>query len=58
MTLRQVTMYDWNTSGRDPARLSPLVFEQVNFHGRYPIVRTHANGQLRALRPLGGEQGE
>jgi TnpA family transposase len=48
----------WGLSSEIRARLSPLGFEHINFHGRYPIVRTHTDGQLRALRPLGGEQGE
>ncbi|ROQ65243.1 TnpA family transposase [Streptomyces sp. CEV 2-1] len=32
------------------SRLSPLVHEHINFHGRYPIVRSHGDGSLRALR--------
>jgi hypothetical protein len=32
------------------SRLSPLVHEHINFHGRYPIVRSHGDGALRALR--------
>lgn len=38
------------------SRLSPLVHEHINFHGRYPIVRSHGDGALRALRsPNAGE---
>ncbi|WP_127356929.1 Tn3 family transposase [Actinacidiphila soli] len=33
-----------------PSRLSPLVHEHINFHGRYPIVRSHGDGALRPLR--------
>ncbi|MGX1547220.1 Tn3 family transposase [Streptomyces adustus] len=32
------------------SRLSPLVHEHINFHGRYPIVRSHSDGSLRPLR--------
>lgn len=32
------------------SRLSPLVHELINFHGRYPIVRSHGDGSLRPLR--------
>ncbi|MCX4596498.1 Tn3 family transposase [Streptomyces sp. NBC_01549] len=32
------------------SRLSPLVHEHINFHGRYPIVRSHGDGSLRPLR--------
>ncbi|MBB5109583.1 Tn3 family transposase [Streptomyces spectabilis] len=35
------------------SRLSPLVHEHINFHGRYPIVRSHGDGALRALRDPG-----
>jgi hypothetical protein len=44
----------WGLSDEIRARPSPLVFEHINFHGRYPIVRTHTDGQLRPLRPLSG----
>jgi TnpA family transposase len=32
------------------SRLSPLIHEHINFHGRYPIVRSHQDGRLRPLR--------
>ncbi len=32
------------------SRLSPLVHEHINFHGRYPIVRSHGDGAI--LHPL------
>lgn len=32
------------------SRLSPLVHEHINFHGRYPIVRSHPGRALRQLR--------
>ncbi|MFF3062270.1 Tn3 family transposase [Streptomyces sp. NPDC057909] len=32
------------------SRLSPLMHEHVNFHGRYPIVRSHPGRALRRLR--------
>jgi hypothetical protein len=32
------------------SRLSPLMHEHINFHGRYPIVRSHGADTLRALR--------
>ena len=32
------------------ARLSPLGFEHVNFHGSYPIHRPNLQGRLRDLR--------
>ncbi|WP_405945215.1 transposase [Streptomyces sp. NBC_01020] len=32
------------------SRLSPLVREHINFHGRYPIVRSHGDSSLRPLR--------
>jgi len=38
--------------------LSPLIFEHINFHGHNPIIRTHADGQLRTLRALSAENGE
>ncbi|MEV7871007.1 Tn3 family transposase [Streptomyces sp. NPDC088124] len=39
------------------SRLSPLVHEHINFHGRYPIVRSHGDGVLRALRdPNAGQE--
>jgi hypothetical protein len=38
------------------SRLSPLVHEHINFHGRYPIVRSHADGALRALRDPSADQ--
>lgn len=37
------------------SRLSPLVHEHINFHGRYPIVRSHRDG-LRPLRDPRAEQ--
>jgi Tn3 transposase DDE domain len=45
-------------SGKIRARRCPLIFEHVNVHGRSPIVRTHADGQLRELRPLNGDRAE
>lgn len=48
----------WSLSAEIRSRLSPLIFEHINFHGRYPIVRTHTDGQLRVLRALGAENGE
>lgn len=56
--VEQLEAQGWRLSGEIRARLSPLIFEHVNFHGRYPIVRTHTNGKLRQLRPIGGDQGE
>lgn len=39
------------------SRLSPLVHEHINFHGRYPIVRSHGDGSLRTLRdPAASEE--
>ncbi|MFJ8957409.1 Tn3 family transposase [Streptomyces sp. NPDC102381] len=39
------------------SRLSLLMHEHINFHGRYPIVRSHGDGSLRALRdPNAAEQ--
>ncbi|MEU0397191.1 Tn3 family transposase [Streptomyces sp. NPDC006208] len=39
------------------SRLSPLVHEHINFHGRYPIVRSHGDGSLRPLRdPAASEE--
>lgn len=38
------------------SRLPPLVHEHINFHGRYPIVRSHRDGTLRPLRDLNTEQ--
>ncbi|WP_267881448.1 MULTISPECIES: Tn3 family transposase [unclassified Streptomyces] len=35
------------------SRLSPLVHEHINFHGRYPIIRFHSDGALRPLREPG-----
>ena len=32
------------------ARLSPLLFEHINFHGSYPIHRPNLQGRLRDLR--------
>jgi hypothetical protein len=32
------------------ARLSPLSFEHINFHGSYPFQRPQLNGRLRDLR--------
>ncbi|MEU1377784.1 Tn3 family transposase [Streptomyces triculaminicus] len=32
------------------SRLSPLVHEHINFHGRYPIIRSHDDSALRPLR--------
>ncbi len=37
------------------SRLSPLVPEHINFHGRYPIVRSHRDG-LRPLRDPRAEE--
>jgi hypothetical protein len=56
--VEQLEAAGWSLSDEIRARLSPLVFEHINFHGRYPIVRTHTDGQLRPLCPLSGEQGE
>ncbi|MCY0923541.1 MULTISPECIES: Tn3 family transposase, partial [unclassified Streptomyces] len=39
------------------SRLSPLVHEHINFHGRYPIVRSHPGQALRPLRDARAEQG-
>jgi hypothetical protein len=38
------------------SRLSPLVHEHINFHGRYPLVRSHGGGALRALRDPNADQ--
>jgi hypothetical protein len=38
------------------ARLSPLIHEHINFHGRYPIVRSHGTGPLRPLREPGATE--
>ena len=35
------------------ARLSPLVFEHINFHGFYPFARPDLGGGLRELRDPG-----
>ena len=43
------------------ARLSPLLFEHVNFHGSYPFNRPNLGGRLRELRdprPAGPQQEE
>jgi TnpA family transposase len=32
------------------SRLSPLIHDHINFHGRYPIVRSHPGQRLRPLR--------
>ena len=32
------------------ARLSPLQFDHINFHGRYPMIRPDLAGGLRPLR--------
>jgi hypothetical protein len=32
------------------SRLSPLICDHINFHGRYPIVRSHHEAALRPLR--------
>ncbi len=40
------------------AHLSPLQWEHINFHGRYPIVRTHPGGRLRPLRRPGADGNE
>jgi hypothetical protein len=32
------------------ARLSPLQFEHINFHGRYTFAQPQLNGSLRPLR--------
>lgn len=32
------------------SRLSPLVHEHINFHGRYPTVRSQLGNTLRPLR--------
>ncbi|WP_425570760.1 Tn3 family transposase [Nonomuraea rosea] len=34
------------------ARLSPLLFEHINFHGSYPFQRPDLNGRLRELREV------
>ncbi|WP_250282027.1 MULTISPECIES: transposase [unclassified Frankia] len=40
------------------SRLSPLVFEHINFHGSYPFVRPGLAGDLRPLRdPVEEEPG-
>lgn len=36
--------------------LSTLAHEHINFHGRYPIVRSHGDGALRALRDPNAEE--
>ncbi|MBV9026946.1 MAG: Tn3 family transposase [Streptomycetaceae bacterium] len=38
------------------SRLSPLVHEHINFHGRYPIIRSHRDGALRPLRDPNADQ--
>jgi len=39
------------------ARLSPLQFDHINFHGRYPMARPNLAGQLRPLRdPNAGDK--
>ncbi|GAB2488479.1 hypothetical protein GCM10027187_64630 [Streptosporangium sandarakinum] len=37
------------------SRLSPLVCDHINFHGRYPIVRSHQETALRPLRDPSAE---
>ena len=48
----------WGLSGEIRTRLSPLIFDHINFHGRYSIVRTHTDGQLWVLRTLDAENGK
>ncbi|SHN37961.1 Transposase and inactivated derivatives, TnpA family [Actinacidiphila paucisporea] len=38
------------------SRLSPLIHDHINFHGRYPIVRSHGADVLRPLRDPGAKQ--
>ncbi|MGW7332160.1 Tn3 family transposase [Streptomyces sp. NPDC054840] len=38
------------------SRLSPLAHGHINFHGRYPIVRSHGDGSLRPLRDPGASE--
>lgn len=39
------------------ARLSPLQFDHINFHGRYPFTRPELVGDLRPLRdPTAGDE--
>lgn len=40
------------------ARLSPLIFEHINFHGFYPFHRPDLGGGLRALRDPAAEPDE
>jgi Tn3 transposase DDE domain len=43
-TALELEAQGWGLSSEIRARLSPLGFEHINFHGRYPIVRTHTDG--------------
>lgn len=38
------------------SRLSPLIHDHINFHGRYPIVRSHGGDALRPLRDAGAAE--
>ncbi|MEV4752906.1 hypothetical protein AB0K21_41720 [Streptosporangium sp. NPDC049248] len=40
------------------ARLYPLIWEHINFHGSYPFTRPEAPGSLRPLRDATAEGNE
>ncbi|RCG28721.1 hypothetical protein DQ384_23625 [Sphaerisporangium album] len=40
------------------ARLSPLIWEHINFYGSYPFTRPGAPGNLRPLRDATAEDDE
>jgi hypothetical protein len=40
------------------ARLSPLIWEHINFHGSYPFIRPETPGNLRPLRDATAEDDE
>ncbi|MEV6033906.1 Tn3 family transposase [Nonomuraea sp. NPDC052116] len=40
------------------ARLSPLLFEHINFHGSHPFHRPDLHGRLREVATLDAEPGQ
>ena len=53
--LEQLRREGYPLKAEDVARLSPLIFDHVNFHGRYAFAlpESVARGQLRPLRSVG-----
>jgi hypothetical protein len=38
------------------ARIHPLMFDHINFNGRYPIARPDLGNNLRPLRDRGADE--